>query len=81
MSSRRSPCPARAHTREGSSAARRSWSSATRFTNVACGRKINVKSVAVASGLTPSERLAREDPDYLFDDLGDTERVAEAILA
>ena len=49
--------------------------------DVACGRAINVKSVAVASGLTPSERLAREDPDYLFADFGDTERVAEAILA
>jgi phosphoglycolate phosphatase len=49
--------------------------------DVACGRTINVKSVAVASGLTPSERLAHEDPDYLFEDFGDTERVAEAILA
>ena len=49
--------------------------------DVACGRGINVKSVAVASGLTSPERLAREDPDYLFPDFGDTERVAEAILA
>ncbi len=49
--------------------------------DVACGRAINVKSVAVASGLTPTERLARESPDYLFDDFGDTERVAEAILS
>jgi phosphoglycolate phosphatase-like HAD superfamily hydrolase len=49
--------------------------------DVACGRAINVKSVAVASGLTPTERLAREHPDYLFEDFGDTDRVAEAILA
>ena len=49
--------------------------------DVACGRAINVKSVAVASGVTTTERLAREKPDYLFDDFGDTERVAEAILA
>jgi len=49
--------------------------------DVACGRAINVKSVAVASGLTPTERLAREDPDYLFDDFEDTDRVAQAILA
>jgi phosphoglycolate phosphatase-like HAD superfamily hydrolase len=49
--------------------------------DVACGRTINVKSVAVASGLTTTERLAREKPDYLFGDFGDTERVAEAILS
>ncbi len=49
--------------------------------DVACGRKLNVKSVAVASGLTSSERLAREAPDHLFDDFSDTERVAGAILA
>jgi phosphoglycolate phosphatase len=49
--------------------------------DVACGRTINVKSVAVASGLTATERLARENPDYLFEDFGNTDRVAEAILA
>ena len=49
--------------------------------DVRCGRTINVKSVAVASGLTPTERLAREDPDFLFESFGDTQRVAEAILA
>ncbi|MGH9444117.1 MAG: HAD family hydrolase [Thermoanaerobaculia bacterium] len=49
--------------------------------DVACGRALNVKSVAVASGLTPSDRLARESPDFLFESFRDTDRVAEAILA
>jgi phosphoglycolate phosphatase-like HAD superfamily hydrolase len=49
--------------------------------DVACGRRFDVKSVAVASGVTAPERLARENPDYLFDHFGDTEAVVEAILA
>jgi len=49
--------------------------------DVACGRAMNVKSVAVASGLTAPERLASESPDHLFADFSDAEAVAEAILA
>lgn len=49
--------------------------------DVACGRTLNVRSVAVASGLTPRERLAREGPDFLFDDFGDLRSVTEAIAA
>jgi phosphoglycolate phosphatase-like HAD superfamily hydrolase len=48
--------------------------------DVACGRTLNVKSVAVASGLTPAARLARERPDYLFPDFSDAAAAAEAIL-
>jgi len=48
--------------------------------DVACGRAVGVKSVAVASGLTPTERLARENPDHLFPDFSDVPAVAEAIL-
>jgi phosphoglycolate phosphatase-like HAD superfamily hydrolase len=48
--------------------------------DVACGRSMGVKSVAVASGLTPSERLAREKPDHLFPDFTDVPAVEEAIL-
>ncbi|HET9794248.1 MAG TPA: HAD hydrolase-like protein [Thermoanaerobaculia bacterium] len=48
--------------------------------DVACGRAIGVKSVAVASGLTPADRLARENPDHLFADFADVPAVAEAIL-
>jgi len=48
--------------------------------DVACGRAVGVKSVAVASGLTPPERLARENPDHLFPDFSDVPAVAAAIL-
>ncbi|HWC64460.1 MAG TPA: HAD family hydrolase [Thermoanaerobaculia bacterium] len=48
--------------------------------DVACGRAAGVKSVAVASGLTRPERLARENPDHLFPDFADVPAVAEAIL-
>jgi phosphoglycolate phosphatase-like HAD superfamily hydrolase len=48
--------------------------------DVACGRALNVKSVAVASGLTSAERLASEGPDHLFADFSDFTAVAEAIL-
>lgn len=49
--------------------------------DVACGRSIGVKAIAVASGLTPAAALAREQPDFLFDHLGDLDAVAEAIAA
>lgn len=48
--------------------------------DVACGRGLNVKSVAVATGLTSPERLASESPDHLFPDFSDFAAVAEAIL-
>jgi len=48
--------------------------------DVACGLAVGVKAVAVASGLTPVERLARENPDHLFPDFTDVRAVAEAIL-
>ncbi|HET7451554.1 MAG TPA: HAD family hydrolase [Thermoanaerobaculia bacterium] len=48
--------------------------------DVACGRAFGVKSVAVATGLTSSESLARENPDHLFPDFSDVPAVAGAIL-
>ena len=48
--------------------------------DVACGRAMNVKSVAVASGLTSAARLESESPDHLFADFSDFAAVAEAIL-
>jgi len=48
--------------------------------DVLCGRALGVRAVAVATGRTPPERLAREGPDALLDDLGDTRRALEEIL-
>jgi len=48
--------------------------------DVACGRALGVKSVAVATGITSLERLAAEKPDALFSDFADTARALHAIL-
>ena len=48
--------------------------------DVACGRMLNVRSVAVATGPTPAERLAAEAPDALLASFADVEAGLEAIL-
>lgn len=48
--------------------------------DVACGRSLGARSVAVATGPTPAEKLASERPDALFTDFSDVEAAAEAIL-
>lgn len=48
--------------------------------DVACGRHLNVTSVAVATGRFDADALAVEDPDHLFDDFSAPDRVASAIL-
>lgn len=48
--------------------------------DVACGRSIGARSIAVATGPTPVEKLAAEKPDALFGDFSDVGAAAEAIL-
>ncbi len=48
--------------------------------DVACGRSIGVRAVAVATGITSTGALAAERPDALFADFADTERALAAIL-
>lgn len=47
--------------------------------DIECGRHLNVRSIAVATGGASREELAAHTPDFLFDDLSDTEHVIEAI--
>lgn len=49
--------------------------------DVLCGRHLNVKTIAVATGAFDMDTLKEYDPDYLFEDLSDTNKVMEAILA
>jgi phosphoglycolate phosphatase-like HAD superfamily hydrolase len=49
--------------------------------DVACGRSIGVRSVAVATGPTSGEALAAERPDALLPDFENVDRALEAILA
>src|SRR5215831_1072754 len=47
--------------------------------DVACGRSLGVRAVAVATGITSTERLAAEKPDAIFQDFSDTERAFDEI--
>lgn len=48
--------------------------------DVACGRPLGVRTVAVATGPTPAQRLAAERPDALVPDFSDLEAALKAIL-
>lgn len=49
--------------------------------DVLCAQGYGAKSVAVCTGKTPKETLVELKPNYLFDNLGDTDKVIEAIFA
>lgn len=49
--------------------------------DVLCGRHLDVRSIAVATGSFDLATLKSYDPDYLFADLSDTQTVVDAILA
>ena len=48
--------------------------------DVACGRSVGARAIAVATGPTAPEKLAAERPDLLFADFSDVAAAAEAIL-
>jgi phosphoglycolate phosphatase len=48
--------------------------------DVACGRSLGVRAVAVATGITSLELLAAERPDALFENFADTDKALAAIL-
>lgn len=47
--------------------------------DIECGKHFNAVTIAVATGFHSEERLAKVEPDYLFRDLTDYERLLEAI--
>lgn len=49
--------------------------------DIACGRSLGVRAVAVATGPTSRERLVAEKPDAFFDDFSDVDAAFEAILS
>lgn len=49
--------------------------------DIACGRPIGARAIAVATGHYTVESLSEHAPDALFNDLGDTEAVLRAIDA
>lgn len=48
--------------------------------DIECGRAIGARTVAIATGNYTRADLASHSPDFLFDDLSDTERVLGALL-
>ena len=48
--------------------------------DVACGRHLGVRTVAVATGKHPVDELAACDPDHVFPDLGDVDAAWAAIV-
>jgi len=48
--------------------------------DVACGRHLGVRTVAVATGKHPVDELAACDPDHVFADLGDVDAAWAAIV-
>jgi phosphoglycolate phosphatase-like HAD superfamily hydrolase len=48
--------------------------------DVACGKHQGTRTVAVATGRIPRERLDRTGADAVFDDLSDVSAVMEALL-
>ena len=48
--------------------------------DVACGRSLGARAIAVATGPTPAANLQAERPDALFADFSDVEAAREAIL-
>jgi phosphoglycolate phosphatase-like HAD superfamily hydrolase len=47
--------------------------------DIACGRAIQAKTVAIATGQHTREELAAHQPDFLFDDLSDVPGVLAAL--
>ena len=48
--------------------------------DIDCGRPLNARTIAVASGFDSHADLAAEKPDFLFHDFQDTDAVLRAIL-
>ena len=47
--------------------------------DIACGKAFGARTIAIATGSWSRERLAKCDPDFLFDDLSDIEGVTSAL--
>lgn len=43
--------------------------------DIACGKALGARTIAIATGTWPREKLAEHQPDFLFDDLGQVDDV------
>lgn len=49
--------------------------------DIECGRAIGARTVAIATGIYDRSTLADHSPDFVFEDLGDTEAVLKALFS
>jgi phosphoglycolate phosphatase len=47
--------------------------------DIACGKAIGARTIAIATGTWPREELSRHRPDFLFDDLSNVDEVIRAL--
>src|SRR5882762_7560259 len=47
--------------------------------DIACGKAIGARTIAVATGTWTREQLAKHDPDFLFDDLSNVDEVIRTL--
>ena len=47
--------------------------------DIACGRAIGARTIAVATGTWSRERLAQHNPDFLIDDFSDVDRLIDTL--
>src|SRR4030088_983576 len=47
--------------------------------DVACGKALGARTIAVAAGRWSREELAKHDPDFLIDDLSDVDRLIKTL--
>ena len=47
--------------------------------DIACGKAFGARTIAVATGSWPRERLAEHEPDFLFDDLANVDEVKRTL--
>lgn len=47
--------------------------------DVACGKAFGARTIAVATGSWTTEQLAKSEPDFLFDDFSDVDRVLDTL--
>ena len=47
--------------------------------DIACGRAIGARTIAVATGTWSREKLAQHNPDYLIDDFSDVDRLIDTL--
>jgi phosphoglycolate phosphatase-like HAD superfamily hydrolase len=49
--------------------------------DITCGQALRVKTIAVSTGIIAYEKLASYEPDYMFNNLSETESVLHAIYS